>query len=104
YYAIDELALADGKIHLALINALGDRSPARRALAGCIVARTGSKEQKERAHLLLKDMDATVRLRTAQGFLAALDKTSIPTLIDLLDTTQVPIAWQAEELLVWAAN
>lgn len=104
YYNIDELALSDGKVNPALVKALNDRLPARRAVAGCIIARIGTVEQKRTARNLLKDADPHVRLRTAQGFLAGLETTGIPTLIDLLDAKPVFAAWQAEELLSWAAG
>ncbi len=104
YYAIDEMALSDVGIHPALVKALDDRLPARRALAACIVARLGSAEQKNAARKLLNDVDADVRLRAAQGFLAGQHKAGIPTLIDLLDGKPVSLAWQAEELLTWMAG
>jgi hypothetical protein len=102
YYNIDELR--DGKIPECLLKALDDKVPARRALAGCIIAKNAAADQKKRAEKLLNDPDPNVRLRTAQGFLAAGEKTGIPILIDLLDQKPVSVAWQAEELLSWAAN
>jgi HEAT repeat protein len=103
YDGIDALAVKDGRIDPQLVKALDDTLPARRALGACIIARAGNAEQQNAARKLLKDSDANVRLRAAQGFLAGLQKTSIPTLVDLLDDKSLFIAWQAEELLVWAA-
>ncbi len=45
-----------------------------------------------------------VRLRAAQGLLAAKDKASIPALIALLGDSPDELAWQAEELLRYAAG
>jgi HEAT repeat protein len=104
YYGIDELSGANGQLHPALVKALDDPLAARRAVAGCIIARVGNDEQKQKARGLLKDKDAHVRLRTAQGMLAGFDTMGLPTLIELLDAKPIPIAWQAEELLVWAAK
>ncbi len=103
YDGIDAQAVKDGKVDPRLVKALDDKLPARRAVAACIIARVGNAEQQNAAQKLLKDPDANVRLRTAQGFLAGLQKTSIPTLIDLLDDKSLFVGWQAEELLVWAA-
>lgn len=55
-----------------------------------------------RSHLT--DPVPLVRLRAAQGLLAARDKESIPTLIALLDEPMVAVSWQAEELLHWVAE
>ena len=104
YYHINELALVDGKINPVLMKALDDKLPARRALAGCIVARAGTPEQKMSAYLLLRDADANVRLCAAQGYLAGLEKTGLSTLVDLLEAKPMCLAWQAEELLIWAAG
>ena len=52
----------------------------------------------------LKDPDAQVRLRAAQGLLAVRDADSLPVLIALLDEPAVEISWSAEELLHWVAG
>src|SRR5262249_10557630 len=56
------------------------------------------------ARRCLDDRDPLVRLRAAQGLLAATqpDKTALPALIALLDGSPLTVAWQAEELLVYA--
>jgi hypothetical protein len=104
YYAVDGMALSEGKACLALLAALKDELPARRALAGCIVARIGDDSERRLARKLLRDSDPYVRLRTAQGFLAAKRKEAIPILINLIDESSLGIAWQAEELLHYAAG
>src|SRR5262249_16565065 len=63
----------------------------------------GTTKLKARVRSLLKDPVPTVRLRTAQGLLAAKDETAIPALICLLRDPAIDIAWQAEELLRWIA-
>ncbi len=50
---------------------------------------------------MLTDADAGVRLRVAQGFLAARDARAIDVLIGLIETGSLDEAWQAEELLRW---
>jgi HEAT repeat protein len=103
-FALDGLAERDAKTRAALAAALKDASPVRRAGAACILARRGDKADKAAVKALLEDKEPLVRLRAAQGMLAALDKGPLPVLIALLDSPEIEIAWQAEELLHWAAG
>ncbi len=104
YYCLDELAVRDSRIHPALVAALTDANPARRAVAGCILGRVGNANQREGVRKLLEDPDARVRLRSAQGLLTSREKAAVPVLVGLLDEAVVEIAWQAEELLHWIAG
>jgi HEAT repeat protein len=104
WYGLDGLVRADRRIKPAVMTALSDRLPARRAAAAYLVARHGDAGERLQARKLLDDEDATVRLRAAQGFLGTGDTTAIPVLIHLLDTPAVIVSWQAEELLHWAAG
>src|SRR5204862_144774 len=81
-----------------------DELPARRALAGCIVGRLGSREQREEVQRLLRDSETLVRLRAAQGLLAGEEMAGVSALIGVLDHRPVSLAWQAEELLHWVAG
>src|SRR5262249_44717505 len=102
-FRLDQLAARSQSVPPELVAALTDTSPARRAIAACIVGRRGTVEQHGQVRRMLKDSDANVRLRAAQGLLAGGQKDSIPALIALLDATPICLAWQAEELLRWAA-
>jgi HEAT repeat protein len=102
-YGLDELTTADGKVSPALRTALGDEAPARRAAAACVVGRRGGAEERAQVRKILEDKSPLVRLRAAQGLLAAGDKAGLPALIALLDEPAVALSWQAEELLHWAA-
>jgi HEAT repeat protein len=104
YYGLDALALRDGRVHPALLGALRNSSPARRAVAACILGRAGDAKQKEDVRRLLTDPDSKVRLRAAQGLLASKDTAAVPVLLGLLDEPSVEIGWQAEELLHWIAG
>jgi hypothetical protein len=104
WFGLDALTKADGKVPEPLASALNDVVPVRRALAACIVGHRGDERQRKAVRDLLKDADATVRLRAAQGLLAAKDATGLPTLIALLVETPADEAWQAEELLHYAAG
>jgi hypothetical protein len=81
--------------------ALKDPLPIKRAAAGFVLCRASEKMRAE-ARKLLADGDDIVRLRTAQGLLAARDRQGVPALIGLL-TSKVPdVGWQAEDLLLRA--
>ncbi len=103
WFGLDQLARKKGRIDPALMIALTDERPARRALAACVVGARGNAEERKAATALLDDPDAGVRLRAAQGLLAARHKEGIPTLIRLLEDPVIENCWQAEELLCWAA-
>jgi HEAT repeat protein len=103
-FGLADLAVRDGKVDPALVAALADTAPARRALAACLVGRSGSPAQRGAVRKLLDDPEPLVRLRAAQGLLAAGDKTGLPALAKLLTDAETTLAWQAEELLHWAAG
>jgi HEAT repeat protein len=104
YYGLYDFVKGERKVPPALVAALRDDFPDRRALAGFLVGRLGSTEQRQAAQKLLDDKEPLVRLRAAQGLLAARDKAGIPALIALLEAGPVTLGWQAEELLRWAAG
>src|SRR5947209_3145186 len=56
------VAVRDGRPEPALVQALDDRSPARRAAAGVALARAGSADLRAAARPLLKDAEPLVRL------------------------------------------
>jgi hypothetical protein len=105
--AIEEEALAtlgvlgvrDGKTDPLLPRALKDPEPARRAAAALLVARSPEAGERAAVRKLLADRDVKVRLRAAQGLVAARDKEAVPTLVALLGEAPPAVAWQAEELL-----
>jgi HEAT repeat protein len=104
YFGVYDLTKAKKSVEPALTTAMSDKPSARRALAACVVGRLGDSDERKAARKLLDDADPTVRLRAAQGLLAAKDKESLPTLVALLEAQPVSVAWQAEELLHWAAG
>jgi HEAT repeat protein len=102
WYALDAVAAAT--VEPALVEALADREPARRAAAACLLGRLGDEEQKRAVRRLLKDQDAGVRLRAAQGLLAGRDTAGVTALVELLADSPLVVGWQAEELLRWLAG
>ncbi len=104
YFGLSAWKEQEGKVDSKLVEALADPLPTRRALAGCLVGRSGEKDQWGAVVRLLKDVEPEVRLRAAQGLLAGKHLEPLPILIALLDQSPLAIAWQAEELLHYAAG
>jgi HEAT repeat protein len=104
FHGLPRVARADGRLDPALLAALEDDSPLRRAAAALAAAPAGDGADRARVRKLLADGDAEVRLRAAQGLLAAHDAAALPALIALLDEPRVEVSWSAEELLHWVAG
>lgn len=98
------LAGKEGKVDAALVAALHDPLPQRRAAAALVLGRFGSADQRAAVQKLLVDGDARVRLRAAQALLAARDKSALPALVALLGDGPLDLAGQAEDLLLRAAG
>jgi hypothetical protein len=81
---LTSLAKQDGKPHPAIIRALSDSLPARRAAAGEALCRARLIDDKHAVRKLLADPDPFVRLRLALALAHARDKEAIPVLIDTL--------------------
>ncbi len=104
-YVADEIrgilrksARVDGQPHPELVAALTDDLPLRRAAAGEALA--GMKERSDDVKRMLKDADPLVRLRVAEAFVLANDKSAVPTLIDALSLATSSQGWTGEDLLL----
>jgi HEAT repeat protein len=104
YFGLDSLSQSMGKTHPALVAALHDKRAGPRAVAACLLGRVGDQTQKDSVRRLLGDREPAVRLRAAQGLLAARDSAGVEALIGLLEARDIETAWQAEELLHWIAG
>ncbi len=104
WWALSEIAGKGGRLDAACAKALADAAPSRRSLAGFLLARWGTDRERKAAAALLKDIDAEVRLRVAQGLLGVGSTEGVPALIALLANPSKGVAWQAEELLRWWAG
>ncbi len=100
--ALVKLAPATGWPDTALVAALADEHPARRAAAGHVLGRRSEMQAEVRK--LLSDKDALVRFRSAQGLLAGGDRTAVAALPPMLADMPLSLAWQVEELLVRLAG
>jgi len=96
---LTQLAVTDGKPHPALVEALGDKLPLRRAAAGEALVRGGKEAARELTKKLLKDPDAFVRLRVGLALAYGKDRDAVPVLIDTLSDLPLQQAWQAEDVL-----
>jgi HEAT repeat protein len=94
--ALTALAVADGKANPAVVKALEDKSPLRRAAAAEALTFAGAADQRHAVRKLLKDADQNVRLRAALALSSSQDKEAIPTLIALLTELPPVPAGQAE--------
>jgi hypothetical protein len=102
--ALRALALRDGKAVDAVVAALKDKQPARRAAAAFAVAAAKDKDQRDAAAALLRDESAAVRFRAAQGLIAARDARAVPAFIDFLGRAPDDFTWRAEDLLIRLAG
>jgi HEAT repeat protein len=104
YIGLEEWIVQGGKVPSELLRALRDPMPGRRALAAGLVGAFGTDEERGGVYPLLEDKDPTVRLRAAQGLLAANDGSGLPVLTALIEEAPLRTAWQAEELLSYVAD
>jgi hypothetical protein len=97
--AVTDLAVSEGKAHPALVPALTDQLPLRRAAAGQALARAGPREHLEAVRKLLNDAEPSVRLRVSLELVCAGDRKVVPALIDLLPHVTRDQAWQVQDVL-----
>ncbi|HYT93770.1 MAG TPA: HEAT repeat domain-containing protein, partial [Gemmataceae bacterium] len=97
--ALSVLSVRDTKVDPLFVSALHDALPPRRGAAAFVLGRSGTQEQCQAVQRLLGDPVLRVRLRAAQGLVAARDKTAVPALIDLLGKAPETWVWRVEELL-----
>jgi HEAT repeat protein len=97
--ALTAVALADGKPDGAILEALNDRLPLKRAAAAEALIRTGSVDQRVAMRNLLKDEDPSVRLRVATALFNFKELEAIPVLIKLLEDLPQAQGRLAEGLL-----
>ncbi len=97
--ALVTLTPRTGKPPAALITALADPEPARRAAAAVVLCRVGGENQCAAVRSLLKDPKPTVRLRAALALAEAHNTDAIPVIIDLLADLPLDQRKQAEEFL-----
>jgi hypothetical protein len=94
--AVRVVGVSDGKAHPALVRALTDKLPLRRAVAGEALA--GLPEYVEALRKLIQDEEPSVRFRVSLALLCSGEKKVVPTLIDCLPEVTRDQAWQVEDV------
>ncbi len=97
--ALIAMAMKDGKADPAVLKALEDKVPVRRAAAAEALAFAGGPDERDAVRKLLKDTDPTVKLKAAVALTSTQDKDSVPALIAMLTELPGPLSGQAEEQL-----
>ena len=97
--ALTGMAYHDGKADPALLKALEDDSPLRRAMAVDVLCENGLAEPRDALRKLLADPKPTVQLRAALALAQVRDENAVATLIDLLGKLPVAQGRNAEEYL-----
>jgi hypothetical protein len=99
-WALARLAVRDGRVEPALLNALSNPVAVRRGAAAEAIVRSGLKGHFAAVSNLRRDPDEDVRLRTALVLVTvAKDKAAVEDLVAMLETLPVHRGWQAEEVL-----
>lgn len=98
FSALARLGASGGKPEPALVAALDDKHPLRRAAAAQVVGQVAGVQRRV-VERLLADPDARVRLEAARALARAGERTAVPVLIALLDRGPINLGWQAEETL-----
>jgi hypothetical protein len=96
--ALVVVGMNGGKADAALVKALADKEPLRRAAAGYVLGRA-DPSQRDAVRRLLTDAEARVRFETAVALARAGDKQAVPALIGLLGDGPMPLGWRAQEIL-----
>jgi HEAT repeat protein len=98
------VAVKEGTPNAALVKALTDEAPARRAVAAEVLAQVGGADQRGAVRKLLTDPKPTVRLRAALALAQAQDAAAVPVLIGLLADAPPQQARQIEDYLMGVAG
>jgi PQQ-like domain len=93
-----------GRPRKALLDALSDSQPEKRAAAGVALCRGGGEKEQTAVRTLLADADAEVRLRVALALLPRGNRESLRTLANLLDILPPERAWPVLDTLSAAAG
>ncbi len=102
--ALAALALRDGQPEPALVAALTDPAPERRAAAAEAFCRAGVAALRPAVDKLLRDPEPAVRLRVALALAAAGEKEAVAVLINLLAELPLDQAYLAEDALLRLAD
>lgn len=97
--ALGVLAVREGGVDAAILRALDDALPVRRAVAAEVLGGIGDAQALAAVSKLLTDSSPAVRMCAAVALLQARDRRAVPALIDLATAAPPEQAWPAEVLL-----
>jgi hypothetical protein len=98
-HALTVLGMRNNQADPALVRALEDPLPVRRAIAGEVLAGARDGRYLPKVRKLLSDPDRAVSLHVGTALVQAQDKETVPALIDLVADSPTEQASQAEDLL-----
>ncbi len=98
-FALNALAIKEGKPDPILVRSLSDEQPARRAAAAESLCLSGDREHLSTIRKLLADENASVRLKVSLAMAGIREREAVATLIDLLGELSSDRAEPAEEYL-----
>jgi HEAT repeat protein len=102
--ALAAVAVRDGRPEPAVVRALEDAVPVRRAAAAEALCRAGALEQRPAVRRLLQDKDLAVRQQAGLALAGSGDREAVPVLIALLSELPPEMAFPVEEFLYRAAG
>lgn len=98
--ALNSVAFVKGKADPAIVKALDDKVPSRRAAAAAALCAGPLADNMELIRKMLKDKDGNVRLKTALALAAAKEKEAVPVLIQLVADLPPETSSTAEDYLI----
>jgi hypothetical protein len=102
--ALVAVARGDGTPDAAVVAALQDKLPVRRAAAVGALLRSGTAEQRRPLRKYLEDPEPLVRLEAALALVDARDRDAVPVLISLLTELPLDRCWDVEDVLCRVAG
>jgi HEAT repeat protein len=102
--ALNMVAFPKGKAHQAVIKALADKVPARRAAAASALCHGPLADHLPQVRQLLRDRDNNVRLRVALALAGAREPEAVPVLIGLVGELAPEASASAEDYLLKLAR
>ncbi len=97
--ALTAVAVRDGQADPAIVRALDDNKPVKRAVAAAALVRAGARGHFASVRDFLKDSEIQVRSQVACALTDAGDKSALPVLIDLIAELPACKVWHVEEML-----
>lgn len=104
HFCLARLTLKGGKPDAAVLKALTDEAPVRRAAAGVALCTAAGKDNLDELRPLLRDADATVRLHVGLALLAHGEKEVVPVLAGVFAKLPRNQLWRAEDVLYQLAG